>query len=64
MMEPSWECNQQTSECCFINDATCSQGDISNYVMAAESPEDVAEAIKFATDKNILITVRSTGHDY
>lgn len=34
------------------------------YAVAAEEPQDIAEAVKFARKHNIRVVVKGTGHDY
>jgi len=36
----------------------------SNYVIAAQTAEDIARGINFARDHNIKIAIKGTGHDY
>lgn len=40
------------------------QSHISTYAVAAQSPDDIVEAIQFAKKHHIKIVVKGTGHDY
>ncbi|KAF2170325.1 hypothetical protein M409DRAFT_35904 [Zasmidium cellare ATCC 36951] len=43
---------------------TCEQGNIPLYAVAAETASDISTSVRFATDHNLRIIVKNTGHDY
>lgn len=52
---------------CFINtivDAPCEQGLVPEYSVNASSTDDIQKAIGFASEKDLLLVVKNTGHDH
>ncbi|KAK2741352.1 hypothetical protein FQN57_005636 [Myotisia sp. PD_48] len=52
---------------CFINtprEAPCDQGIVPYYSVAAQGPEDVQKAVKFADKHDLYLVVKNTGHDH
>lgn len=41
----------------------CEPGDSITYAVNASGPSDFANAIAFATEKNIRLAIRNTGHE-
>ncbi|OAP54750.1 hypothetical protein AYL99_11198 [Fonsecaea erecta] len=59
-----WELGNQQ---CFINSsvtALCQPGLVPHYSVAAKSVADIEAAVKFASDKNLYLVVKNTGHDH
>ncbi|KAL6719815.1 hypothetical protein ACLMJK_001736 [Lecanora helva] len=42
----------------------CTLGKLINFAINVSEPADIAKGIAFATDNNIRLVVRNTGHDY
>lgn len=42
----------------------CTLGNLVNFAINVSEPSDIAKGIQFATDNNIRLVVRNTGHDY
>ncbi|OJD30446.1 fad binding domain protein [Diplodia corticola] len=62
VMAPFWanrSCDPFTSE-----DTPCELGNYVRYAINVSSSHHVAAGIRFASDKNIRLVVRNTGHDY
>ncbi|KAB8275188.1 hypothetical protein BDV30DRAFT_247912 [Aspergillus minisclerotigenes] len=60
-----WEMGQ-TGEC-FINtsaSAPCDQGIVPYYMVRAASVEDIQASVKFASEKDLLLVTKNTGHDH
>ncbi len=53
-----------TGAACFNIGQPCNQGSIPTVGVVAKAPNDVAQALAFATLHNIRIVVKSSGHDY
>jgi len=67
MMIPLNACNRDTFECCRYeegSDNICHQGAISAYAVDATTAEHVQNAVRFAAEHNIRLTVKATGHDF
>lgn len=47
----------------YTKDKGCSAGGMPQYIVNATSEAQIATAMKWATQKNIRIVVKSTGHD-
>ncbi|KAB5588743.1 hypothetical protein CTheo_7820 [Ceratobasidium theobromae] len=43
---------------------TCAQGFVPVYSVAAESASDVSKAVKFASQHNLRLVIKNTGHDF
>jgi hypothetical protein len=43
--------------------ATCPQGLVPTYAVAAENAGDVSKAVNFAQKHNLKLVVKNTGHD-
>jgi FAD/FMN-containing dehydrogenase len=65
MQGQNWE-EKGTQRCAFEapRSAPCRQGQVSNLGVQVESVQDVQKAVKFASDHNLRIAVKSSGHDY
>ncbi|CCM05592.1 uncharacterized protein FIBRA_07820 [Fibroporia radiculosa] len=48
----------------IISNATCGQGSTPSYSAEVLSPEDISAVITWATQNNVKLTVKNTGHDY
>ncbi|KAJ6486820.1 FAD-binding domain-containing protein [Mycena sanguinolenta] len=48
---------------CLRNGTTCGQGDLPVYSVEAETVADVQAAVKFASQYNLRLVIKSTGHD-
>ncbi|KAF5367676.1 hypothetical protein D9758_009900 [Tetrapyrgos nigripes] len=44
-------------------DSVCEQGRVPPYAVNASSPQDIVEAVKFASYHNLRLVVKNTGHD-
>ncbi|KAI4116925.1 MAG: hypothetical protein LQ345_002743 [Seirophora villosa] len=44
--------------------SSCTLGNIASYAINVTSAEDIAAGLSFATDNNIRLTVKNTGHDF
>ncbi|RPD61129.1 FAD-binding domain-containing protein [Lentinus tigrinus ALCF2SS1-7] len=56
-----------TIEACYLNTTLgvpCGQGSVPVIGVDARSVEDVQAAVKFASDHNLRLAVKNTGHDY
>ncbi|MCJ1396147.1 hypothetical protein MMC18_009036 [Xylographa bjoerkii] len=42
----------------------CTLGNEVNYSVNVSTPQDVAEGLKFAREKNVRVVIKNTGHDY
>ncbi|KAE8402671.1 hypothetical protein BDV37DRAFT_284478 [Aspergillus pseudonomiae] len=52
---------------CFINasvSAPCDQGRVPYYMVRAASVEDIQASVKFASEKDLLLVTKNTGHDH
>lgn len=59
-----WELGQDQ---CFIDSAVsdpCQQGLVADYTVNASSIDDIRKAVRWASKKNLLFTVKNTGHDH
>ncbi|ETI20394.1 hypothetical protein G647_08429 [Cladophialophora carrionii CBS 160.54] len=59
-----WELGNQQ---CFINssrEAPCQPGLVPHYSVAATSVADIQAAVKFASEKDLYLVVKNTGHDH
>ncbi|KAB5588741.1 hypothetical protein CTheo_7818 [Ceratobasidium theobromae] len=62
MQDLAWEsmgCDIDTPR-----NVTCVQGFVPVYSVAAESASDVSKAVKFASQHNLKLVIKNTGHDY
>ena len=51
--------------CAGSSDRACGAASLrSEYVVQADSAQDVSAALKFATKHKIRVTIRNTGHDF
>ncbi|KAE8371861.1 hypothetical protein BDV26DRAFT_298399 [Aspergillus bertholletiae] len=60
-----WEMGQTGQ--CFINTPTsapCDQGLVPYYMVRAESVQDIQASVKFASEKDLLLVTKNTGHDH
>ena len=68
-MEPIWACNWE-AECCWYSpdgkstSNQCFQGEVPLLAVNATKAEHVQRAVAWAAERNILLSVKSTGHDY
>ncbi|GFG24993.1 FAD binding domain protein [Aspergillus udagawae] len=52
---------------CFIDtpvNAPCDQGIVPYYAVRAESVEDIQKTVKFASEKDLFLVIKNTGHDH
>ena len=65
MQADNWE-DKGKQRCAFEapRSAPCHQGQVSILGVQVESVQDVQKAVKFASDHNLRIAVKSSGHDY
>ncbi|KAA8650336.1 hypothetical protein EYZ11_000705 [Aspergillus tanneri] len=52
---------------CFIDTpvgAKCDQGIVPYYMVRAESVKDIQASVKFASEKDLLLVTKNTGHDH
>ena len=67
MFSPHRACTFESAQCCWYTpNATneeCLQGEVPLYAVDATTAEHVQTAVKWASDNNIALSVRSTGHD-
>ena len=63
MQEPNWE-EGSTGLACFNISLPCSQGNVVPYAVAVQKTVHVAQALAFATQFNIQVVVKSSGHEY
>ncbi|KAF7588253.1 hypothetical protein BBP40_005975 [Aspergillus hancockii] len=52
---------------CFINTpvgALCDQGLVPHFSVRAERVEDIQASVKFASEKDLLLVTKNTGHDH
>ncbi|KAK8067554.1 FAD-binding domain-containing protein [Apiospora saccharicola] len=64
VMSPFWLNNSCTA---FIGPAasgTCILGNMASFAVEVDGPKTVADALKFAKEKNMRISIKNTGHDY
>jgi hypothetical protein len=47
-----------------VTTTTCAQGRYPAYAVAAKSPKDVSDGLKFAARHNLRVVVKNTGHDF
>ncbi|KZV76446.1 FAD-binding domain-containing protein [Peniophora sp. CONT] len=53
------------AELCLYNDtSSCSQGDVPLYAINATSPEHLQAGVVFASQHDLRVAVKSSGHDY
>jgi hypothetical protein len=59
-----WELGQDQ---CFINstiDTPCGQGLVAQYSLNASSIGDIQAGVRFASEKNLYLVIKNTGHDH
>jgi hypothetical protein len=59
-----WELGQDQ---CFINsaiNAPCGQGLVAQYTLNASSVEDIQAGVHFASERNLYLVIKNTGHDH
>ncbi|KUI53150.1 6-hydroxy-D-nicotine oxidase [Cytospora mali] len=61
IMSPYWVNNSCNPF--FGPNSTCTLGDLANYAIRVEDPQDAAAGVNFAQKKNIRLTIKNTGHD-
>ncbi|VDC02802.1 unnamed protein product [Peniophora sp. CBMAI 1063] len=63
----NWEQNYTANpaELCLYNDtSSCSQGDVPLYAINATEPEHLQAGVTFASQHDLRVAVKSSGHDY
>ncbi|KAK7448042.1 hypothetical protein VKT23_013799 [Stygiomarasmius scandens] len=57
--------NGEVQQCVFnpASNATCFQGRVPSYVVTANTVEDIQHTIGFASDHNLHLVVKNTGHE-
>lgn len=63
----NWEAWEEKNQTCYIGtpqNVPCRQGRISPYSVSARSAEDIIAAVRFATEHDIRLVVKNTGHDF
>jgi len=65
-MSPGMECkfNSDVVECCVEGSDACYQGEIATLAVNATSAEHVSTTLAWANERNLALTVKSTGHDF
>ena len=63
MQAPNWE-ESNTGQACLNLNLPCSQGNVPRYAVAVQKTVHVAQALAFATQFNIQVVVKSSGHDF
>ena len=69
-MNSNWEASDGMTTSCFAGNATyfapsngtCEQGRVPVVGVNATRPEDVQEAVKFASEHNLRLVVKNTGY--
>ncbi|VDC02797.1 unnamed protein product [Peniophora sp. CBMAI 1063] len=67
MTNYQWEQNYTSSppELCLYNEtSSCSQGNVPVYAINATSPQHLQAGVLFASQHDIRVAVKSSGHDY
>lgn len=64
MQSPNLEQDPVTGDNCFDASKPCELGDIPPFAVAARTPEDVAQALAFAAQHSMQISVKASGHEY
>jgi FAD/FMN-containing dehydrogenase len=67
LQQVNWEVNNSLNETCYIDtdkSIPCGQGNLPAYGVAVESVHDISATIKFASEKNLRLVIKNTGHDY
>ncbi|KAF9976917.1 hypothetical protein BGZ73_007534 [Actinomortierella ambigua] len=49
---------------CLLNQTSCEQGAVPLYTVKASSTADIQATVRFASQHNIRLAVKNTGHDY
>ncbi|KAJ5161827.1 hypothetical protein N7492_007219 [Penicillium capsulatum] len=52
---------------CFVDtavDALCDQGNVPYYSVRAQSVEDIQASVRFASEKDLYLVTKNTGHDH
>lgn len=62
VMSPYWQ-NNSCSPYAHA-DSPCVLGNLPSFAVNASGADDVAAAVKFATQRNIRLSIKNTGHDY
>ncbi|APA08512.1 hypothetical protein SS1G_02212 [Sclerotinia sclerotiorum 1980 UF-70] len=62
VMSPYW-LNNSCSPFTSVN-ASCTLGNMASYAINVSSADDIIAGLKFATQNNIRVTIKNTGHDY
>ncbi|VDB84461.1 unnamed protein product [Peniophora sp. CBMAI 1063] len=63
----NWEQNYTSNPaelCLYNNTASCTQGDVPLYAINATAPEHLQAGIAFASQHDLRVAVKSSGHDY
>lgn len=50
--------------CPPIGNSSCSTKGYPEYVVVAQTAEDVQQGIKFANETGVRLTIKGTGHDF
>lgn len=63
----NWEAWSTRHESCDLGmspNATCGQGRISLYSARVKSVQDIQQAVRFASEKNLRLAIKASGHDF
>ena len=68
-MQPIWACDSDANCCWYSGDekddsTQCFQGEVPLLAVNAFKAEYVEKAVAWAAQKNIALSVKSTGHDF
>jgi FAD/FMN-containing dehydrogenase len=67
LQQVNWEVNALLGETCYVDSnkgIPCRQGNLPLYGVAVESAEDISTTIKFASQRNLRLVIKNTGHDF
>jgi FAD/FMN-containing dehydrogenase len=64
MCEPNFEADPTTGANCYDPTAPCAQGSVPPMMIRVQNASDVAAGLTFATERDIRVVIKSSGHDY
>ncbi|KAI9794451.1 MAG: hypothetical protein M1816_005521 [Peltula sp. TS41687] len=67
LQQVNWETYPPNNETCYLEfprESSCGQGRVSVYSVAATSVLHVQQAVRFATNRNLRLVIKNTGHDW
>ena len=63
MQDPIWEEDDEGNDC-FNPSQPCAQGRVPPYAVAVQELADISSALNFATQHNIRVVIKTSGHEY